>query len=106
MEDVQRDDLAQLADLLARVRRGQSDRGAVAAEQPAASGPGSRPEVLFDPLQLLTVEDVARLFGVTKSWVYHAQKSGLPSVKLAHKQLRFRRADLQKWLDDRASGGS
>ncbi len=56
---------------------------------------------IYDPLQLLTVDDVVTLFRVTKSWVYDmAERGGLPHLKLSHKALRFRRGDLEAWLDE------
>lgn len=52
-----------------------------------------------DPLELLTVEELAELLKVKKSWVYlQASEGRLPSIKLSHKSLRFRRCDVDEYL--------
>jgi excisionase family DNA binding protein len=52
-------------------------------------------------LDLLTVADVCALFKVTKDWVYDEVEAGrLPNVKLGRKHLRFRRRELESYLDE------
>jgi excisionase family DNA binding protein len=54
--------------------------------------------------KLLTVEDVAEAFQVSRSWVYAAASAGrLPAVRLGS-ALRFRQADLEKWLAKSVEG--
>lgn len=48
--------------------------------------------------KLLTVEGLAIYLGVKKSWVY-AHVRELPAVRLGN-LLRFRRADVDRWLDE------
>ena len=51
------------------------------------------------PASLMTVEDVCAYLRVGKTWVYAAADKGtLPSVR-AGKLLRFRRADLEAWVE-------
>jgi excisionase family DNA binding protein len=53
-----------------------------------------------DAQTLLTVEDVARLLGVTRSWVY-AHQDELPFTRLGSGPraiLRMDRADLRRYL--------
>lgn len=52
------------------------------------------------PESLLTVKDLAEYLSVKMSWVYEAVRSkGLPYLKLgAH--LRFRRSEIDRWLDE------
>lgn len=57
---------------------------------------------------LVTAEDVARILNVKVSTIYAAAKRGqIPSVRLwAGKRrtlLRFRRADIERWVFDRSS---
>lgn len=55
---------------------------------------------------LLTPQEVAELLGVPLSWVYKRTERGasnrMPHVKLG-KYLRFERAALERWLDQRAA---
>jgi excisionase family DNA binding protein len=52
--------------------------------------------------QLLTVEEVARLLRVPKSWVYERSRARsperFPHIKLG-KYLRFYKADVQQYLE-------
>jgi excisionase family DNA binding protein len=52
--------------------------------------------------ELLTVEEVARLLRVPKSWVYERSRAGsrepFPHLKLG-KYLRFHKADVQQYLE-------
>lgn len=59
------------------------------------------PEDVDEPL--LTVEDVAAWFRVHRSWVYDEVEAGrLPFVRLGRQHLRFRRAELQQFLQARS----
>ena len=52
--------------------------------------------------EMLTVEDLCAWWKVTKAWVYDEVEAGrLPYVRLGRRHLRFRRRDLQLFLDDR-----
>lgn len=57
--------------------------------------------------ELLSVEELAQLLKVPKSWIYdHARKKGkdrLPHLKLG-KYLRFSEAEIGQWLIARARG--
>lgn len=51
---------------------------------------------------LMNVEEAAAYLKVKKSWLYaHARE--LPVIKLGH-GLRFRRSDLDAWLNDQRVG--
>lgn len=51
------------------------------------------------PERLLLPEEVAELLGVPKTWVYEAaRRKKLPSVAVG-RYPRFRRADVQAWID-------
>jgi excisionase family DNA binding protein len=51
-----------------------------------------------DPLQLLTVKEVATVMQVKPSWIYDmVEEKKMPVVRLG-RQLRFRRGDLDNWL--------
>lgn len=55
-------------------------------------------------LQLLTPDQVADLLQVTKDWLYdQAQMKKIPAIKLG-RMLRFRRRDIESYLDRVASG--
>lgn len=57
----------------------------------------------YDPLQLLTVHEVADIMQVKTSWIYdQVQAHQFPVIRLG-RQLRFRRGDLDKWLTDISS---
>lgn len=66
------------------------------ASQPEVQQP--QPEVLPD--KLLKVDDVIRIFGVSRSEVTSLMQRGLPHYKLGKKQrnLRFDRDKLAAWL--------
>jgi len=49
---------------------------------------------------LLTADQVARYLGVRPKRVYEL---GIPSVRLAVRTLRWRRADVEAWLTERSS---
>lgn len=54
-----------------------------------------------DPVdnELLTVGDVCAWFKVSRDWVYDEVEAGrLPYLRLGRKHLRFRRADLHRYL--------
>jgi excisionase family DNA binding protein len=57
---------------------------------------------------LLTVEEVAELLRVPRSWVYERTRKRafdrIPGFRLG-KYWRFRRADVLAWLDRQRSGG-
>lgn len=77
--------------------RGGSTAGTALA--PRDPNPDPDPD---QQLALLTVNDVAKLFAVNKDWIYDQAESGaLPSIKLGRRQLRFRRSDLEAWLEAR-----
>lgn len=53
----------------------------------------------FDPLELLTVDDLVRLLKVKKSWVYDAHSRGeLVGCKVGKQHLRFRRCDVEAYI--------
>jgi len=56
--------------------------------------------------RLLTPQEVADLLGVPISWVYkrseRAASNRLPHIKLG-KYLRFERAALERWIEQRAA---
>jgi excisionase family DNA binding protein len=53
--------------------------------------------------QLLTVDDVSAWFQVTKGWVYdEVEARRLPHLRLGRKHLRFRRPQLEQYLDTRS----
>ena len=65
----------------------------VRSEAPATTEPSDR---------LLSVEEVAKLLGKSKSWVY---KRSLLNEISRHKiggHLRFRRSEIEAWIDVRA----
>jgi len=55
--------------------------------------------------ELLTPEAAAQMLGVTVKWLY-AHKRQLPNVSLSHKQLRFSRKGLQRWIAARINKGA
>ena len=55
--------------------------------------------------RLLTVEDVCELFQFKKSYLYHlTHQNRIPHFKIGN-HLRFRRSDLEAWLEHKAHGG-
>lgn len=54
-------------------------------------------------LELLTPDQLCELLQVKKSWLYDQVEAGrLPCLRLG-KQLRFRRSDVQRYLDGQAA---
>jgi excisionase family DNA binding protein len=50
--------------------------------------------------EMLTVEELCAWFKVTKAWVYdEVEGRRLPYVRLGRRHLRFRRRELQRYLD-------
>jgi excisionase family DNA binding protein len=57
----------------------------------------------IDPLLLDMTQAAARL-GVTRRWLAdHYRRHGIPAVRLGHRTLRFRPADLERWASRRRS---
>ena len=53
---------------------------------------------------LMTPEHLAEYLGVTPRWVYNNhQKLGIPAFQIG-RALRFRRSDVDAWLDTRRTG--
>ncbi|WP_367132500.1 MULTISPECIES: helix-turn-helix domain-containing protein [Streptomyces] len=53
--------------------------------------------------RLLTAVDVAEYLGKPLSWVYNEWRAvGIPFRRIGN-QLRCRRADLEKWIDEQAA---
>lgn len=54
--------------------------------------------------EIMTIDEVAKYLKVTKKTIYYLiyQKS-LPTVKLGSRLLRFRKSDIDKWLDAKAN---
>ena len=51
---------------------------------------------------MLTVEELCAWFKVSKDWVYdEVEAHRLPYVRLGRRHLRFRRRELQRYLDAR-----
>ncbi len=65
-------------------------------------------------MELLTIEETAALLKVKPRTVYEmTSKRGqertahpLPVLRINSKCLRFRREDIEKWLDDLSKGGA
>jgi len=50
--------------------------------------------------RLLTVEDVAAMLGVPKTWIYEQSRRGLiPTVELGRYR-RFRREAIEAWIEE------
>jgi excisionase family DNA binding protein len=55
-----------------------------------------------DADEMLTVEELCGWFKVSKDWVYdEVEARRLPYVRLGRRHLRFRRRELQQYLDAR-----
>jgi hypothetical protein len=56
-----------------------------------------------DHTELLTTDEVAEWFGVTPEWlrIGRVNKFGPPFLRIAPKKVRYRRADVLAWLDER-----
>lgn len=53
-----------------------------------------------DEQVLLKIEDVARLTGLSVGTLYHwVSQRRIPFVRLSPRSIRFRRSDLEHWLD-------
>ena len=52
---------------------------------------------------LLTAEDVARVTGLSVETLaqWRSQRKGIPFVKLSRNVVRYRRVDLDSWLEER-----
>jgi len=65
------------------------------------------PSTAANPLPaatLMTPEHLAEYLGVTSRWVYNNhQKLGIPAFHIG-RTLRFRRSDIDAWLDMRRTG--
>lgn len=48
--------------------------------------------------RLLTANELARRYGVTRQTIYNLMKRGMPSLRLGSAR-RFRLADVDAWLD-------
>lgn len=60
---------------------------------------------MTDALALLSPDDVCEILGVRKSWLYDAVQAGeIPHVRLK-KRLRFRRSDIESYIDARVRVG-
>lgn len=62
---------------------------------PLAPGAGDAP-LPIEPL--LTAAQVSRILGVRPKRVYEL---GIPTVRISEKSLRWRRSDLEAWIDRR-----
>ncbi len=59
-----------------------------------------------DELELLTADQLCALLQVTKSWLYDQVETGrFPCLRLG-KQLRFRRQEVARYLDELAESDS
>lgn len=54
--------------------------------------------------EIMTIDEVARYLKVTKKTIYYLiyQKS-LPTVKLGSRLLRFRKSDIDKWIESKSN---
>jgi len=56
---------------------------------------------------LLKVEDVAAKLGITRMGVYGLVfKNQIPALKISKRCLRFRSAEIEKWLDKKRQSGN
>lgn len=55
-----------------------------------------------DDEEILDVEGVCQLIGVTKYWVYKKVNEGLPYIKMG-KYLRFNKKEVLNWIRQRSS---
>jgi excisionase family DNA binding protein len=50
--------------------------------------------------ELMSAEEVAEMLGMGQHWVYEQARRGrIPVIKLG-RYMRFRRASIERWLDD------
>ena len=61
-----------------------------------------RPGSIASP-RLLTPEDVARITGLSTETLaqWRSQRRGIPYVKISRNCVRYRLADLDRWLEER-----
>ena len=58
----------------------------------------------IQPLQFLTVEDVAQYLAVEESTIYSwCQENKIPHIRL-NRMIRFRKEDINEWLEARTTG--
>jgi predicted DNA-binding transcriptional regulator AlpA len=59
----------------------------------------------MEPKSLLTPEELAAEFGLQPSTLrkWRGDGSGPPFVRLAYHVVRYRRADVEAWIDSRAN---
>jgi excisionase family DNA binding protein len=58
------------------------------------------PSILDMTQSLLTAEQVARVLGVPRSWVYEQSRAGrIPTVRLGRYR-RYRREAIEAWLEE------
>lgn len=58
-----------------------------------------------EPEKLLTMDDLAEYFQVSKKTIYRLVKQKqIPAVRIA-RQVRFRKEDIDNWLERKASEG-
>jgi excisionase family DNA binding protein len=54
-------------------------------------------------MNLMNVEEVAEMIRVSEKTIYQMVYRGtIPAIKVSHKCLRFRRSDIEAWLDSKA----
>lgn len=76
------------------------------AENPTLNATPDR-TATYDPMEMLTIEEVAALLKVSKSWVYSQAQSGrLPAKKMSYRALRFFRKDVQAFVEGLTYGPS
>jgi len=52
--------------------------------------------------ELLTIEDVARITGLSAGSLYHfVSQRRIPFIRLSARCIRFRREDIEKWIADK-----
>jgi predicted DNA-binding transcriptional regulator AlpA len=83
------------------------------AQSKASVAPAAlAPAVPVTPSEILTVEDLAAWLKVSPRQIYELSRSRslargrhpLPSIKIHKKMLRFRRSDVEQWLNNCATG--
>ena len=61
------------------------------------------PDHTGDPLELLTVDEVAAMFKVKRNFVYDQVENGFLPVVRFKRHLRFRRSELEAFLQRQSS---
>lgn len=56
-----------------------------------------------DPLQLIDADQLSRLLNVKKAWIYDAVEAGQIRALRLGRQLRFRRCDIERYLEERVA---